>query len=281
MNVVKLHTKLLDEQQKPEQPRKQFDRQRFAWNDRIMLDPAISDLQFRVAVVLSNRYLSFAKGYAWPKQEDLAADLGLGIRTIQYALNALVDAGYLGREVAHGRGRNNRYWLILDTENLQDGDIKPAPSCTFSDDEDSKTCTVTPENLHGDDIKPARPFVHIPLTIPTNNPTTKKDKGLTSHQLVKSAVNQQQLAEPITSDFETWWGQYPKRVSKTTALKAYRNVIAKKLATAEELLAGAMRYSAERGGQDLKFTKHPATWLNAGSWLTNLNSHQGLPGWRR
>jgi hypothetical protein len=38
------------------------------------------------------------------------------------------------------------------------------------------------------------------------------------------------------------------------------------LATPEELLAGAMRYAAERVGQDPKFTKNPATWLNKGSY---------------
>jgi hypothetical protein len=163
------------------QTRKEFDRRRFVWNDRIMLDPSISDLKHRVAVLISNKYLNFTKGYAWPKQKDMAAKLGLGIRTIQCALDALVDAGHLGREVAHGRGRNNRYWPIFDTENVQEGDIKPAPPCTFTDDDDSKTCTATPENLHGDDIKPAPPFVHNPLTNPCNNP---KERGPTRPQII-------------------------------------------------------------------------------------------------
>ncbi|OKO71893.1 hypothetical protein AC630_31760 [Bradyrhizobium sp. AS23.2] len=32
------------------------------------------------------------------------------------------------------------------------------------------------------------------------------------------------------------------------------------------MLNGAMRYAAERTGQDPKFTKHPATWLNGECW---------------
>jgi hypothetical protein len=32
------------------------------------------------------------------------------------------------------------------------------------------------------------------------------------------------------------------------------------------LEAGAMRYAAERTGQDHKFTKYPTTWLNGDCW---------------
>jgi hypothetical protein len=34
----------------------------------------------------------------------------------------------------------------------------------------------------------------------------------------------------------------------------------------EALIAGAQRYAVERREQDPKYTKHPATWLNAGCW---------------
>jgi hypothetical protein len=64
----------------------------------------------------------------------------------------------------------------------------------------------------------------------------------------------------------SFWRQYPKRVDMAAALRAYRGVIKRKLATPAELLAGAMRYAGERHGQDPKYTKNPATWLNAGSW---------------
>jgi len=130
--------------------RRRLSRQRFAWIERILLDPSISHLQFRVAILINNKYLNGTSGDAWPSQEQLAADLGLALRTIQYALDALVDAGLLHRDVARGRSLHNRYRPIFETENLQDGDVKGAPLCTFSD---PKTCTVAPENVHGDDNK--------------------------------------------------------------------------------------------------------------------------------
>jgi hypothetical protein len=52
------------------------------------------------------------------------------------------------------------------------------------------------------------------------------------------------------ADFEIWYKQYPKHVDKADARKAYLAVIKKKLATPEQLLAAAMRYAAERTGQD-------------------------------
>jgi hypothetical protein len=72
--------------------------------------------------------------------------------------------------------------------------------------------------------------------------------------------------DEIETFFEAWYRQYPKHAAKATALKAYRAVVTKKLATPDELLAGAMRYAAERSGQEQRYTKHPSTWLNGGCW---------------
>jgi hypothetical protein len=76
-------------------------------------------------------------------------------------------------------------------------------------------------------------------------------------------INQPEL---IQSDFEAWYRQYPRKVGKLNAERAYSSIISKKKATPEELLAGVMRYSAERAAEDPKFTKHPATWLTGGCW---------------
>jgi hypothetical protein len=50
------------------------------------------------------------------------------------------------------------------------------------------------------------------------------------------------------------------------AEKAYRQIIAKAEATPADLIAGAMRYAAERDGQPAQYTKRPATWLNQQCW---------------
>jgi hypothetical protein len=65
--------------------------------------------------------------------------------------------------------------------------------------------------------------------------------------------------------FAEWYLQYPKKMARRDAEKAYRQAL--KTTPAADLLAGVMRYAAERTGQDPQFTKHPATWLNKGCWL--------------
>jgi hypothetical protein len=54
-------------------------------------------------------------------------------------------------------------------------------------------------------------------------------------------------------------------VAKQAAQRAWDQAI--KIATAEEIIAGAHRYAAERADQDQKYTKHPTTWLNGGCWM--------------
>jgi hypothetical protein len=68
-----------------------------------------------------------------------------------------------------------------------------------------------------------------------------------------------------TEAFEKFWRIYPKRVAKEAARKAFAKAV-KDSVDPEVIIAGAKRYAITRGGQDPKYTKHPATWLNAGCW---------------
>ena len=82
-------------------------------------------------------------------------------------------------------------------------------------------------------------------------------------------------------DFDAWWLQYPRKVSKGSALKSYQRA-RKSGATADELELGAMRYAAERSTENPKFTKHPATWLNNRCWLDAPEQTQStMPPGRR
>lgn len=74
-------------------------------------------------------------------------------------------------------------------------------------------------------------------------------------------------ATSIAHGFTEWWRQYPRRVARGNAEKAYARVIRSGIATSDELLAGAMRYAAEKQHEEPKYIKHPATWLNAKCWL--------------
>lgn len=77
----------------------------------------------------------------------------------------------------------------------------------------------------------------------------------------------------IDEHFARWWEQYPRKKAKGAARRAFDKALKK--ATVQELMAGAMRYSAERAGQDQKFTAHPATWLNNECWNDQQEANHG------
>jgi len=75
---------------------------------------------------------------------------------------------------------------------------------------------------------------------------------------------------PPKNGFCAFWDVYPLKVGKDRAKGIYAKIIKSRKATAEELLAGAVRYAAVRDSEDSQFTKHPSTWLNGGCWTDEL-----------
>lgn len=86
-------------------------------------------------------------------------------------------------------------------------------------------------------------------------------------------------AEPPTSppfDFEAWfetqlWPQFPKKVGKAAAKKLCKATIEGRRGdgvqiTADKMLAGLLRYAAAMTGTDLRYIKHPLTWISQGCW---------------
>lgn len=63
--------------------------------------------------------------------------------------------------------------------------------------------------------------------------------------------------------FEEFWAAYPRKVDKKKAKDAFD--VATKTTDPELIIAGAMRHAADPNRTD-QFTKHPTTWLRAGSW---------------
>jgi hypothetical protein len=94
------------------------------------------------------------------------------------------------------------------------------------------------------------------------------------------APKEERMKEPLKSEppgesiaptelggknFTDFWSQYPRRVGKKDALRAWNKAL-KDGASAEEIVRGAERYRADVT-RDPAFTSHPATWLNGGRWL--------------
>lgn len=68
----------------------------------------------------------------------------------------------------------------------------------------------------------------------------------------------------IDSDFEAWYSNYPKKVGKQGAIKAYRK--ARKSVSAEDLVNGLAAQLPRMLTSERRFIANPATWLNDGRW---------------
>lgn len=65
-------------------------------------------------------------------------------------------------------------------------------------------------------------------------------------------------------EFDLFWKDYPRKVGKEAARKAYAKALKK--TTAAKIGAGVESLRIQVAGKDQQFTPHPATWLNEGRW---------------
>jgi hypothetical protein len=90
-------------------------------------------------------------------------------------------------------------------------------------------------------------------------PVDKVDNGGHDRSITKREPKQFEYS----AAFEAFWQHYPLHVAKGAAHKAWERAIKSGQVTNEELIAGAGRYAADPN-RDPSYTKHGATWLNAG-----------------
>lgn len=104
------------------------------------------------------------------------------------------------------------------------------------------------------------PYAENPMTEnpTTENPTPKKNILKEEHL---KETNPQNEFEDVS--FDEFWKSYPLKRDKAAAKRAWKRALKK--ATAADVIAGAGRYNADPNRSE-KYTKYPATWLNAEAW---------------
>ncbi len=71
--------------------------------------------------------------------------------------------------------------------------------------------------------------------------------------------------------FEDWYGMYPRKVNKSSALRAWKKLSDKERELATAALSSHVKYWAAEG-TDTQFIAHPSTWLNGKRWEDELKS---------
>lgn len=143
-----------------------------------------------------------------------------------------------------------------DTE----GDTVPVPLQIVDESQNtaSRHAPVTRDN----------PVTSQPCHTPKRREEKRREENTTT-SLPKPRRNRSTPTDD--SDFDAFYAAYPKRKEKLAAAKAYRAAI-KAGATPEQILTAATIYAGERFGQDPRFTKLPATWLNKGCWADEADT---------
>jgi hypothetical protein len=235
------------------------------------------------------------EGCSWVSATRYAELLGCDEKAVRRARVRHAQEGLIGR--AKHQGLSDRHWAIINrafagqdlhpTWWLDATSDPPAPRGNHSGKPRTKPRTSDVRSL--EEAKPrtlgVRPLDKTP-DIPTLNPG-----HLMSDDFSRDFANKESgeggaakgrfPAGPTQAEtdaaFAQWRAHYPRKEAKLAAKKAYAAIVAGKhldpeaRATPQQLLAALNAYKFP---SDSQFIKHPATWLNGGSWADFVASSE-------
>lgn len=225
-----------------------FTKDRMRWLDAIGAHPDLDAAAFKLAYLISG-LVNRKTGDAWPSLDYLASAMGMNERSVRRLTDALVSRGFLSKSRG-GDGRPNRYRMMLSDR---------TPMSTLSDDRPDTNVHFEISDRTSTSL---RPDIHVRQT---GHPCPPISLSISLNDLSEKNILVKAPPKPdLENEFEDLWSHYPKKRSKGRALKAFK--AARKRVSLETISAGLMRYAAEREGQDPKYTKHLASWLNDECW---------------
>jgi hypothetical protein len=231
---------------------KEFNKARAAFMRRASA-PELPASALKLAYIIAYKEMDVETQSTFRSQKALATALNAKERNVRKLLRVLQPFG-LVIEPGHGPGSASIYRIEAVPEPVPEAEkrhssagIRKTKAALWG----TKTGTLGHQKRHSS----AAP---LNKTLQEESPREDSDSQPADFfDDVKKAIRRE--------DFEEFWRAYPKRVAKEAARRAFAAAMKRGLDPAV-LIAGAERYAVERAGQEARFTKHPATWLNAGCW---------------
>lgn len=246
-----------------------FTRDKLVWIEQIMFDVGLIAPSVRTGLVIAY-HLNRKEGCARPSVPTMAKEIGVSENTVRSGIKALVARGHLVVEDGGGRNRANRYRILLlprDRAAPAESECDQKPSNALKGIEPEKGCSglkgisKKPFNSEAETLQTAEPK---PFSRLNPNPLIEPIEEPVEDIYPRSEAPKPSKAKVEDEGFTEFWRVYPKKVAKAGAVAAWTKAL--KTADPDAIIAGAMRYAAERTGQDPTYTAHPATWLNKGRW---------------
>ncbi|WNO25863.1 helix-turn-helix DNA binding domain protein [Arthrobacter phage Altadena] len=208
-------------------------------------------------------YLNSTSRIVWPSRQTLADRLGKSRpESIDRYLTELSDLGALKiikRYRPDGGQTSNAYRIVRTPPRGLQG----TPPLKTAEAPPLKTAHKPRSilNLEERDLPPVglsseAADINTSST-PVDNSEAEAETLFDEYELVSA------LAKIEANPFDEFWRVYPRKDDKKRARAAFDKALRE--APLPEILAGALRYATDPN-RDPKYTKQPATWLNAGAW---------------
>lgn len=185
---------------------------------------------------------------AWPSQATIAKKASVSIRTVQRAVNTLVEKGFVYMQKGAGGSVNCRedrrpHKYTINLAVLRGDAQTTRKSRGDSDDLDGATITPSTGRLSRPMNLPSKPSIEPPVVLLA---------GSDENGIIKA-----------NTPFDLFWKVYPLKVGKEAAKKAWSKAITQE--DQDNIINGALQY-AKDPNRHPSYTAHPSTWLNAGRW---------------
>lgn len=256
------------------------------WIDEVFRTPMVSAEVKVFLLFLAYKHMS-TDGRVSESRACLAEGLGCYERRINERFEAAIKGGLMERVSRGQKHRTAVYRAAIPAEmpNSQGAGNPPAEAPQWAGnppaEPDSQGAKNPPaENAQGAGDPPAeaisgsgQPAPHIHTHLPESD---QRDGGVVV-ALFDEKTTQQKTHTPARkrasesvsdeSAFAAFWNAYPRKVAKGAARKAWARAI-KDGADPADVVLGARRYATDprRNDSDIRYTAHPATWLNSERW---------------
>jgi hypothetical protein len=204
-------------------------------------------------------------GKSFPSKRKLEDLTGMSFASIKRKLKVLCDAGFL--TIQYRDQWSSVYRLSLKA-------LEAAGTIVLDDPAERVRDEDCPDHR---EVPPAPTEPHNLLL---NQPIEKYISRSSVHAEPPPDPEHLELAptgrQAIQDEFAEFWKIYPKKAAKLGAIKAYEK--ARRIASKEEILAGAEAYSRSRMGENPQYTALATTWLNRGSWMDEADSASAAAG---
>lgn len=211
-----------------------FELSRLAWRALIAAAPKI------VLLALADATRDNDKRDCWLSVLDMSGRCGMAERTVQTHLAYLETRGYLKR--FQRAGRRTRYHLT---------DPSGWPSMAVPNEAETPADFAPPQISH-----PRRSGA----APPQNSQDTPADFAPFYYKATSTRNSTNTLDR-----FDAFWIEYPRKVSKPAAQKAWRK-ISPNAELCETIMAGLRAQLPAMRAKDEQYIPHPSTWLNNERW---------------